>query len=97
MDLSVSERHGVRVLTTNRALKENQIIGNASSLLFSRPGILRDFLNLGGNAALMDAPIVEAADLAIPSQMALDAGGDQTHSVFGVFVGAMRLLTDHRS
>ena len=46
-----------------KALKEETIIGPASCVIFSSRKLATNFLNQGGNAALMDAPIIEVQDV----------------------------------
>jgi hypothetical protein len=92
MELAVRDRHGCKQLVTTKALKEGQRVGQVSSLLFSTKGVMRDFLNKGGNVALMDAPLLEVRNLETSDLLE----GVQFNSVYSVPVGAARLLTDHR-
>jgi hypothetical protein len=96
MDLAVRDQYGCKVLVTTKALKEGQRIGNISSLLFSTKPLMRDFLNKGGNQALMDAPLLEVRNLETSDP--LDEAPDvlRRTSVFSIPVGVARLLVDHR-
>jgi hypothetical protein len=92
MELAVRDRHGCKQLVATKALKEGQRVGKVSSLLFSTKGVMRDFLNTGGNVALMGAPLLEAGNLETSDLLE----GVKLNSVHAVLVGAARLLTDHR-
>ena len=96
MDLAVRDQHGSKVLVTTKALKEGQRIGNISSLLFSTKPLMRDFLNKGGNQALMDAPLLEVRNLETSDPLDEDFDVLRRTSVHAVPVGAARLLCDHR-
>ena len=93
MDLIVQDHHGCKQLVTRNALKEGQRIGNISCLVFSTKTLMRDFLNKGGNLALIDSPLLEVGNLETNDPV---DGGVLRKSVFCIPVGAARLLTDHR-
>ena len=92
MDLAVRDRDGCKQLVTTRALKEGQKIGNVSCLSFSTKGVMRDFLNKGGNVALTDAPLLEVGNVETIDML----DGIGSTSVYSVPVGVGRLLMDHR-
>jgi hypothetical protein len=94
--LAVRDQQGAKLLVTTRALKEGDVIGKASAMLYSTKGLMRDFLNQGGNAALMDAPLLEAAGVEVGEGLSEPGEAAPTKKVFGILVGAMRLLTDYR-
>jgi hypothetical protein len=94
MGLEVRDHQGSPFLVTTRALKEHDILGVATALLFSSPGLARDFMNQGGNAALMDGPLVRVTPLRTAGVDGLDFGPAET--VYSVLVGAMALLGDYR-
>jgi hypothetical protein len=50
--LAVEVRNGIRCLVTTRALKEFDVVGVAPAMLFSTPGLMRDFMNCGGNVPM---------------------------------------------
>ena len=77
-----------------QALKENQVIGVLSCLHFSSKTRLRDFLNQGGNAAVMNAPMYEVQNLDVADYTEVE---QMTKSVFSLAVGAGSLLTDYRT
>jgi len=90
--LKVDYKDGQRRLITSKALKEHDVVGLATALNFSTPGLVRDFMNQGGNAVLMDGPVVHAKSL-----RASENGVELPHqSVYCVLVGAMNLLVDFR-
>jgi hypothetical protein len=47
--LSVEHHNGSCRLLTTTALKENEVVGIVTAMLFSRAGLLRDFMNQGGS------------------------------------------------
>ena len=62
----------------------------ATCLCFSDSTGLAEFLNAGGNAALLDGPLVRVGNLQMPGDP------DARMSVCAVFVGLARLLRDFR-
>ena len=70
--------------------REGDVVFVVKCLLFSTAGCCADFLNTGGNAALLDGPTIEVEGLLHGSE-----AKTQT-SVFAVPVGAATLLRDHR-
>ena len=94
-DFSVvpAEKEGRRVLKTEKALKHGQIIGAASCLIFSTKALARDFLNQGGNAALMDAPIIEVQNIEASS---LDGEHTGPRSLFCVQTGISQLIGHYK-
>ena len=87
--LSVALRRGRHVLTTTRALKEGATICPVSALLFSKPELVRDFLNVGSHGALSDSPLLNVEGLDT-------IAGKRAMSVHAVLVGVARLVTDYR-
>lgn len=94
MGLRVQDINGQKRLVAARGLSESDVVGHVSSLLFSSRHAAVEFLNLGGNAALLEGPMFELSGLACD---AADGEGDSsTKSVFAIPLGAGRLLADWR-
>jgi hypothetical protein len=87
-----ADRKGVKVLVTEKALKDSQIIMPASCLVFSSKALARDFLNQGGNAALMSAPLIEVQNLEVPD----DNFDCSVRSVWCVQTGISQLIGHHK-
>jgi len=87
--LTVSKHNDTRRLTTKKALKEDERILIAPCLTFSSANGVRECMNAGGNAALLDGPLLHVQGLQTPAM-------DTTMSVFAVLVGAARWVTDYR-
>jgi len=78
-----------RRLTTFKCLREEDTMCPIRCLIFSTPSAVSEFLNQGGNAALLDGPVVQ-----IGGVLKNDGEGKATYYVIPVGVG--RLLTDYR-
>ena len=87
-NLAVEEASGSRRLVTTRHLKEGEVVTVASCLVFSQATLLRRFLSLEGNAALLDGPLVQIDGVSRPE------GG--TTSLYALPVGIARLIVDFR-
>lgn len=71
-------------------LREEEVIGNLSALLFTSSAGVTEFLNTGGNAALLEGPLFKVGGLAAAED------GEPATAVFAVPTGVGRLLADYR-
>jgi hypothetical protein len=90
--LSVVDDKGSKRLVANRAFREEDCIGVYTALLFTSGAAVASFMNAGGNAALLDAPLLKVTGL-LPTD-ATPTGVRE--SVFAVPTGVGRLLCDYR-
>ena len=90
--LGIADERGVRRLVATRGFREEEIIGPMTALLFSEASTVVEFLNSGGNAALLDAPLMKVLGL---SGRCSDSAA--TASIFAVPTGVGRLLCDYRT
>ena len=91
--LAIADEGGVRRLIANRGFREEEIIAPMTALLFSVATAVVEFLNSGGNAALLDAPLLKVEGLLGQSSVNPEA----TASIFAIPTGIGRLLCDYRS
>ena len=61
--LEVSHTGTTRRLIAGRGFKENDTVMDIKALLFGSSRATADFLNLGGNAALLDGPLMQIQGL----------------------------------
>ena len=80
---------GSRRLVAACALKEGDVLMQASCLLFTDIAKVTEFLNTGGNSALLQGPVVRMDGLLD------DTGSPRT--IFAVMVGAAMFIGDYRS
>ena len=93
LGLAIAEEKGVRRLIANRGFREEEIIGPMTALLFSEATAVVEFLNSGGNAALLVAPLLKVEGLLGQSSVKPEA----TASIYAIPTGVGRLLCDFRS
>lgn len=86
-----------KTLLTTRARGENDILCKIGCLFFDSEAGVRGFLNTGGNAALLDGPLIQVRGLRRPGSDGLAPAPGDTMSVFCIMVGAARLVTDFRT
>ena len=96
--LSISMVDGQRRLVTTKAAKEGDMLVVATALLFSSPVGITEFLNSGGNGALLEGPMIHVKGVRTQHH-----GGDAssttlapTKSVYAILVGVSRLVADFR-
>ena len=82
------EKDGAKRLVPRKHLREGGTLVVASCLLYTDQTRLRNFLNIGGNAALMEGPIVK-----IDGILATDGSKS---SLYALLIGVARLVTDYR-
>ena len=92
--LTVNSRDGQHRICTTRSYKDSDLVGQATCQIFSTLGLLRDFLNQGGNAALMDGPLICVDGLQTTAENGIDPGPPV--AVYCALVGSMNLLQDYR-
>ena len=84
MLLLSQDKDGNGVLTAAKGLKEGQLVMVGTCLCFSGTQGVAEFLNNGGNAALLDGPLVQVTGLHMPGE------DTQRMSVYAVLVGLAR-------
>ncbi len=89
--LAITESDGNRRLVTTKAAKEGDTLVVATSLLFSAPSGVTEFLNCGGNGALLEGPMFHVTGV-----LQHEAAGSRTKSVYAILVGVSRLVADFR-
>ena len=77
-----------RRLTTSKGLREEDTVCPIRCLIFSTPTAVSEFLNQGGNAALLNGPFVQIG--------VLKNKGEGKATYYAIPVGVGRLLTDYR-
>ena len=82
---------GVSTLVSTKGLKEGDQVAIATCLCFPEASAAANFLNAGGNGALLGGPCFKVSNLACPG------GGSARMSVFTVLVGLGRFLRDYRA
>lgn len=92
--LRVVEEAGQKRLAASRGLREEEVLGSLSALLFSSAGAVAEFLNVEGNAALLEGPLLKISDLSGENPQGVSNAGFS--SVFAVPMGVGRLLSDFR-
>ena len=90
--LGIADERGVKRLVATRGFREEEIIGSMTALLFSEASTVVEFLNSGGNAALLDAPLMQVLGLLQSS-----AFFAATAAIFAIPTGVGRLLCDYRT
>ena len=91
--LSIADDKGTKRLVANRDFREEEPIGPLSALLFSESAAVLEFLNSGGNAALLDSPLIQVTGLRSQQSESPEA----TASIFAIPTGVGRLLCDYRT
>ena len=86
--LAVSEKDGERFLVPKMHVNEGDEVIVANCLVYSNPSSVRTFLNQGGNAALIDGPLIQIDGVQEPD------GSEK--SFYCVLLGAARLACDYR-
>ena len=80
------------VLTASRALKEGEVVMTARCLTFSDATMVAQFMNSGGNGALLEGPLI-----AVRGVEGCDGDGATTFmDVHCVLVGLARMIKDYR-
>jgi hypothetical protein len=88
-----SREDGSRGLVANKHFDDEEVVMGVSLLVYTEVALLRTFLNLGGNAALLDSFLLDIKNI--------EKDDDETGSIVlvslkGVPVGAARYLQDAR-
>ena len=78
-----------KTIATIAGRPDESLLGEVTCLFFSSPSAVLEFLNISGNAALLDGPIF------CISGMLTDA--NENTSIYAIPTGVGRLLTDYRA
>ena len=84
----VDDANGGRSLITTKAIKEGDMVVLARCLLFSKSQNVAEFVNSGGNSALLEGPLIHITNVETPL--------GNTTELFAVLVGIGMFVQDFR-